>query len=88
MVTMKNAEPQDHDTVTANKQAQTVTIAGVEYTVERWNLDTVIISKRGTAYMVPEGISNPWSFPGGTPLRKHGNAVKVINVGGIIEQIN
>lgn len=64
-----------------------VTIAGADYTVENWSGDTVLISKRGTAYMIREGISQPVSFPGGTPLTKRGNAVRVMNVGGIIEQV-
>jgi len=33
-----------------------------------------------------EGISQPYSFPTGTPLRKNGNPVYVMNVGGIIEE--
>jgi hypothetical protein len=72
---------------TKTEAAQTVTIAGANYTVEQWASDMVIISKKGTAYMVPEGISQPYSFPGGTPLRKRGNPVRVMNVGGIIEEV-
>ena len=69
------------------QEIATVTIAGAEYTVEQWASDVVIISKRGTAYMVREGISQPYSFPGGSPLVKRGNAVRVMNVGGIIEEV-
>lgn len=63
-----------------------VTVAGVDYTVENWHGDHVLISKRGTAYMVQPGVSQPMSFPGGTPLCKKGNPVYVLNVGGIIEE--
>jgi len=69
------------------QELEIVTIAGADYTVENWSGDTVLISKRGTAYMIAEGISQPVSFPGGTPLAKKGNAVRVMNVGGIIEQV-
>lgn len=69
------------------QELEIVTIAGADYTVEQWASDLVIISKKGTAYMVPEGISQPYSFPGGTPLRKRGNPVRVMNVGGIIEEV-
>jgi hypothetical protein len=72
---------------TKTTELQTVTIAGADYTVEQWASDMVIISKKGTAYMVPEGISQPYSFPGGTPLRKRGNPVRVMNVGGVIEEL-
>jgi hypothetical protein len=64
-----------------------ITIAGADYTVENWHGDTVLISKRGTAYMIAEGISQPVSFPGGSPLVKKGHPVRVMNVGGIIEQV-
>jgi hypothetical protein len=64
-----------------------VTIAGADYTVENWSGSTVLISKKGTAYMIEDGISQPVSFPGGTPLRKRGNPVRVMNVGGIIEEV-
>lgn len=73
-----------------NAQVQelaTVTIAGATYTVENWSGDSVLISKRGTGYILREGISQPVSFPGGTPLTKRGNAVLVMNVGGIIEEV-
>lgn len=66
---------------------ETVTIAGATYTVENWSGMDVIISRKGTAYMIQEGISQPVSFPGGTPLRKQGNPVRVLNVGGIVEQV-
>jgi hypothetical protein len=69
------------------QELEIVTIAGADYTVENWSGDTVLISKKGTAYMIREGISQPTSFPGGTPLVKKGNAVRVLNVGGIIEQV-
>lgn len=69
------------------QELEIVTIAGADYTVENWHGDTVLISKRGTAYMIAEGISQPVSFPGGSPLTKKGNAVRVLNVGGIIEQV-
>jgi hypothetical protein len=69
------------------QELEIVTIAGADYTVEQWASDMVIISKKGTAYMVPEGISQPYSFPGGTPLRKRGNPVRVMNVGGVIEEL-
>ena len=69
------------------QELETVTIAGATYTVENWSGETVIISKRGTAYMVREGIGQPHSFPAGTPLVKRGNPVKVMNVGGILEEI-
>jgi hypothetical protein len=64
-----------------------VTIAGADYTVENWSGDLVMISKRGTAYMLPEGVGQPVSFPGGSPLVKKGNPVRVMNVGGIIEEV-
>jgi RNA polymerase subunit RPABC4/transcription elongation factor Spt4 len=67
-------------------EAQTVTIAGATYTVENWSGMTMLISNKGTAYCAEEGISQPHSFPGGTPLRKKGNPVRVMNVGGIIEE--
>jgi len=69
------------------QELQVVTIAGADYTVENWSGMTMLISAKGTAYNVEEGISQPVSFPGGTPLRKKGNAVRVMNVGGIIEQV-
>lgn len=72
---------------TTIQNLEIVTIAGADYTVENWHGDTVLISKGGTAYMIAEGISQPVSFPGGTPLTKKGNAVHVLNVGGIIEQV-
>lgn len=68
------------------QEIQTVTIAGAEYTVEEWSGDTVLLSKKGTAYMIREGVSQPVSFPAGTPLRKKGNPIFVLNVGGIIEE--
>lgn len=67
--------------------AEKVTIAGAEYTVEISSGVVLLISKKGTAYRVPRGISQPVSLLGGTPLRKGGNAVRVMNVGGIIEQV-
>lgn len=73
-----------------NAQVQelaTVTIAGAVYTVTNWAGDDVIVSKRGTGYIVRPGISQPYSFPGGSPLVKKGNAVRVMNVGGIIEEV-
>ena len=72
---------------TKTEAAQTVTIAGSVYTVTNWAGDDVIVSKRGTGYIVRPGISQPYSFPGGSPLVKRGNAVRVMNVGGIIEQV-
>lgn len=66
---------------------ETVTIAGADYTVENWSGNTVLISRRGTAYMIREGLQQPYSFPAGTPLRKRGNPVYVMNVGGIIEEV-
>jgi hypothetical protein len=71
---------------TSIQELEIVTIAGADYTVETWSGDTVLISKRGTAYMIAEGVCQPVSFPGGSPLTKKGNAVRVMNVGGIIEQ--
>lgn len=68
------------------QELEIVTIAGADYAVENWHGDTVL-SKRGTAYMIAEGISQPVSFPGGSPLVKKGNAVRVLNVGGIVEQV-
>jgi hypothetical protein len=69
------------------QELEIVTIAGSDYTVETWSGDKVLISKRGTAYMIAEGISQPVSFPAGTPLTKRGNAVRVMNAGGIIEEV-
>lgn len=69
------------------QELEIVTIAGADYTIENWSGMTMLISKKGTAYHAQEGISKPMSFPGGTPLRKHGNPVRVMNVGGIIEEI-
>lgn len=69
------------------KTNQTVTLAGATYTVEEWSGTTVLMSKKGTAYMIRDGVSQPYSFPAGTPLRKHGNPVYVMNVGGIIEEV-
>ena len=74
--------------MTKLQELQTVTIAGADYTVEQWeNWGTVIVSKKGTAYTVEPGISQPASFPAGTPLRSKGNPVRVMNVGGIIEEV-
>lgn len=69
------------------QELQTVTIAGAVYTVTNWSGMDVLISKKGTAYMIQPGVSQPTSFPAGTPLRKHGNPVRVLNVGGIIEEV-
>ena len=63
-----------------------VRVAGSDYTVENWHGDHVLISKRGTAYMLRPGVSQPVSFPGGTPLTKRRNPVYVLNVGGVIEE--
>lgn len=69
-------------------EAQKVTIAGSEYTVQQWEgWGTVIVSKKGTPYTVEEGISQPVSFPAGTSLRSKGNPVRVMNVGGFIEEV-
>lgn len=72
---------------TKTQELEIVTIAGAVYTVENWSGDSVLISKRGTAYMIAEGVSQPMSFPGGTPLVKRGNPVRVMNVGGVIEEV-
>lgn len=72
---------------TTVQELEIVTIAGADYTVENWSGDTVLISKKGTGYILHEGINQPVSFPGGTPLRKRGNPVRVMNVGGIIEEV-
>lgn len=72
----------------AKTETQAVTIAGAVYTVENWDGMTMLISKKGTAYMCHEGWTQPVSFPGGTPLRRKGNPVYVLNVGGIIEGID
>jgi hypothetical protein len=69
------------------QELEIVTIAGADYVVETWSGDKVLVSKKGTAYMIAEGISQPVSFPAGTPLRKKGNPVRVMNVGGIIEEV-
>jgi hypothetical protein len=70
------------------QELEIVTIAGADYTVETWeDWGQVIISKKGTAYTVEPGISQPVSFPKGTPLRSKGNPVRVMNVGGIIEEV-
>lgn len=69
------------------QEIATVTIAESIYAVTRWADETVIVSKRGTGYIVREGIHQPYSFPAGTPLNKRGNPVKVMNVGGIIEEV-
>jgi hypothetical protein len=71
---------------TKPEELEIVTIAGADYTVSNWSGTDVIISKKGTAYMIEPGVSQPHSFPGGTPLRKRGNAVYVLNVGGVIEE--
>lgn len=63
-----------------------VTIAGNDYTVENWSGMDVLVSKKGTGYIVRPGIGQPTTFPGGTPMRKRGNPVYVLNVGGIIEE--
>lgn len=72
---------------TKTQELATVTIAGSEYTVSNWSGTDVLISKKGTAYMIEPGVFQPCSFPGGTPLRKRGNPVYVMNVGGIIEEV-
>lgn len=72
---------------TTSQAVETVTIAESDYTLTEWSGDAVMISKRGTAYMLPEGVCQPYSFPAGTPLRKRGNPVFVMNVGGIIEEV-
>ena len=69
------------------RELQVVTIAGADYTVDNWGGMDVLISKKGTGYIIQPGVSQPHSFPGGTPLRKHGNPVRVMNVGGIIEEV-
>lgn len=69
------------------QELQTVTIAGALYTVTNWSGTDVLISKKGTGYMIEPGVSQPHSFPGGTPLRSKGNPVYVMNVGGIIEEL-
>jgi hypothetical protein len=69
------------------QELEIVTIAGADYTVSNWSGMDVLISKKGTAYRIEPGIFQPVSFPGGTPLRKHGNPVYVMNVGGIIEEV-
>ena len=61
--------------------AKTVTIAGAVYTITNWSGTDVLISKKGTGYMIEPGVSQPHSFPGGTPLRSKGNPVYVMNVG-------
>lgn len=71
-----------------NTSTRTVTVAGIDFTVDEWAGETVLITRRGTAYMIGEGITQPVSFPGGTPLRRKGNPVYVMNVGGIIEGID
>ena len=72
---------------TKTQELEIVTIAGADYVVENWHGDTVLVSTKGTAYMVQAGISQPVSFPPGTPLRKKGNTVLVMNIGGIIEEV-
>jgi len=69
------------------RELQVVTISGADYTVDNWGGMDVLISKKGTGYIIQPGVSQPHSFPGGTPLRKHGNPVRVMNVGGIIEEV-
>lgn len=69
------------------QELATVTIAGAVYTVTNWSGTDVLISKKGTAYMIEPGVSQPHSFPAGTPLRKQGNPIFVLNVGGIIEEV-
>jgi hypothetical protein len=69
------------------QELETVTIAGAIYTVTNWSGTDVLISKKGTAYMIEPGVSQPHSFPAGTPLRKQGNPIFVLNVGGIIEEV-
>lgn len=74
-------------TPTPTEELAKVTIAGAVYIVTNWSGMDVLLSKKGTAYMIQPGVSQPHSFPGGTPLRRHGNQVLVINVGGIIEEM-
>jgi len=74
-------------TMSKVQELQVVTISGADYTVENWSGMTMLISAKGTAYCIEEGISQPVSFPGGTPLRKKGNAIRVMNVGGFIEEV-
>jgi hypothetical protein len=69
------------------QELEVVTIAGAVYTITDWSGDTVLISKKGTGYILHEGINQPFSFPGGTPLRSKGNPVYVMNVGGIVEEV-
>lgn len=69
------------------QELQVVTIAGADYIVENWDGQTVLTSKRGTNYMIEDGVSQPVSFPAGSPLVKKGNPVYVMNIGGIIEQV-
>jgi hypothetical protein len=70
------------------QELEIVTIAGAAYTVEHWEgWGDVIISKKGTAYTVEPGVCQPVSFPKGTPLRSKGNPVRVLNVGGFIEEV-
>lgn len=72
---------------TEAQETKTVTIAGAVYTVTNWSGMDVLLSKKGTGYIIQPGVSQPHSFPGGTPLRRHGNPVYVLNVGGVIEEV-
>lgn len=78
--------PTKGKTMDTTEKTETVTIAGSAYTVQNWSGETVLVSKKGTGYMIQDGVSQPVSFPGGSPLVKRGNAVYVLNVGGIIEE--
>lgn len=69
------------------QELEIVTIAGSDYVVENWHGDTMLISKRGTAYIALEGTTQPVSFPGGSPLVKRGNPVRVSNVGGVVTEV-
>lgn len=65
-----------------------ITIAGSTYDLAKWGDEDVMVSKKGTGYILEPGVHQPVSFPGGTPLRRRGNPVYVLNVGGIIEEVN
>ena len=72
---------------------QRVTTSSEEYGTRT---ETHLIGARGTVYLArpymerkgDSGIRQVVSLNTGAPLRKHGNEIRVIEIGGIIEQYN
>lgn len=66
---------------------QVVMIGGSNYRVENQEGETMLVSMLGTAYRVGKGISKPASLAKGSPIRKDGKVVRVLNIDGYVEVI-